>query len=181
MLLLSPDPDICTSCTWICICICICVRICFWNLLQLLVAGCLRVVAASGVDDLPAGCWRGKEVELERHPTKTQAKTTSTFYIHRVVIRSARVAQNAKDLENAFVFFQDFPLSVSMSALPLITSSLITWYSRINESETATVINFISYWIFQFVINDQNRHQRFDRYNIYFFHSYVFKSIIYYS
>ena len=97
MLLLSPDPDICTSCTWICICICICVRICFWNLLQLLVAGCLRVVAASGVDDLPAGCWRGKEVELERHPTKTQAKTTSTFYIYRVAIRSARVAQTAKE------------------------------------------------------------------------------------
>ena len=91
MLLLSPDPDICTSC------ICIWVRICFWNLLQLLVAGCLRVVAASGVEDLPAGCWRGKEVELERHPTKTQAKTTSTFYIYRVAIRSARVAQTAKE------------------------------------------------------------------------------------
>ena len=90
---------------------------------------------------------KGKGGRTRKAPDQDSGKDDLHIDIYRVAIRSAKVAQTAKEGgEGRFgkrpCFFQEYTMSLCMSALPLITSSLITWYSRINESETATNINF---------------------------------------
>ena len=89
---------------------------------------------------------KGKGGRTRKAPDQDSGKDDLHIDIYRVAIRSARVAQTAKEggegrFGNRPCFFQDYTMSLCMSALPLITSSLITWFSRINESEIATLIN----------------------------------------
>ena len=82
---------------------------------------------------------KGKGGRTRKAPDQDSAKDDLYIDIYRVAIRSARVAQTAKEggegrFGNRPCFFQDYTMSLCMSALPLITLSLITWFSRINKS-----------------------------------------------